>query len=175
MFRPTDKISVSPPDNFYFTDFDKNDKKEIIQVIYEAHNEIYSADDNSTEAWKSGYEKDEIQEAVNRRYDLFGQTNTLHISTLVKSNKNNEIAGVCIAGIYPDSPNYFSCIHQVSVRPQYRRRGIAESMMLNSINKVNSISPVVTLGVRVGNPAELLYNKVGFLGGPTSSTIHYIK
>ena len=46
-------------------------------------------------------------------------------------------------------------------------------MMLNSIDKANSISPVITLGVMVGNPAELLYRKIGFLRGPEYSELHY--
>ena len=160
----------------YYEDFyadhknENNDKQEIIQVIYEAH----SAGFNFTGLESDKYEKNEIQDAINRRYDLFTQTNTLHISTLAKHNESNEIAGVCIAGIYPDSPNKFSVAHQVSVRPQFRRRGIAEAMMLNSIDKASSVSPVITLGVTVGNPAELLYNKIGFLGGPKSSELHYI-
>jgi len=176
MFRPTEKISVNPPDNFYFAIPDDHDKQEIIQTIYEAHSACF----NLTGSESDRYEKDEVQEAINRRYNLFNQTNTLHISTLAKNNKNNEIAGVCIAGIYPDSTNdcsnlpKWSTIHQVSVRPQYRRQGIAESMLLHSINKAHSVSAFVSLGVTVGNPAELLYNKIGFLGGPKSSELHYI-
>ena len=166
MFRPTDKISVNPPDGFYFTVPDANDKKEIIQAVYEAHAAGYTST-----VWKP--DKNEIQSAINRRFVSFTQTNTLYMSTLAKHCENNEIAGVCIAGIYPDSANKFSTIHQVSVRPQFRRRGIAEAMMLNSIDKANSVSPVITLGVMVGNPAELLYNKIGFLGGPKSSELNY--
>ncbi|MCL2773145.1 MAG: GNAT family N-acetyltransferase [Oscillospiraceae bacterium] len=167
MLRPTEKISVKPPDNFYFTIPDENDKQEIIQTVYEAHAAGYTST-----VWQP--DKNEIKEAINRRYDSFTQTKTLYMSTLVKYNGSNEIAGVCIAGIYPDSMNNFSTIHQVSVRPQFRRLGIAESMMLNSINKASSVSPVITLGVMVGNPAELLYNKIGFFGGLKYSELSYM-
>ena len=37
MLRPTEKISVKSPDNFYFSIPNEKDKEEIIQVVYEAH------------------------------------------------------------------------------------------------------------------------------------------
>jgi len=167
MLRPTEKISANPPDNFYFAIPDENDKQEIIQAVYEAHS-------------SAGYitpeqpDKNEITEAINRRWDYFTQTDTLHVSTLVKNSKTNEIAGICMAGIYPPvTPNCFSIIHQVSVRPQFRRQKIAESMMLNSIDKASSISQVTMLNVVVGNPAELLYSKIGFIGRPIYYDLEY--
>jgi ribosomal protein S18 acetylase RimI-like enzyme len=167
MLRPTEKISVTPPDNFYFTIPDENDKQEIIQAVYEAHSAGYTSTVEKPD-------KNEIKKAINRRYVSFIQTESLYMSTLVKHKESNELAGVCIAGIYPDSANNFSTIHQVSVRPKYRRLGIAEAMMLNSIGKASSISPVITLGVMVGNPAELLYSKVGFVKGPEYSELEYM-
>ena len=110
MLRPTENIFVKPPDNFYFTIPNENDRQEIIQAVYEAHSAGYTSTVAPTN-------KDEIQNAINRRYDSFTQTNSLYMSTLVKSRESDEIAGVCIAGIYPDSANNFSTIHQVSVRP----------------------------------------------------------
>jgi ribosomal protein S18 acetylase RimI-like enzyme len=84
---------------------------------------------------------------------------------------------VCIAGIYPDSQAYstskFATIQQISVKPEYRRKGIAKAMMLRSINDASNISPAMTLGVLKNNPAEKLYNEVGFRTGDSYSELHY--
>lgn len=109
----------------------------------------------------------------NRRFISFSETNTLHLGTIVKTKDRNKIVGVCIAGIYPDSKNNFSTIYQVSVLPEYRRQGIAKAMILNSINHAHKVSPVIGLGVLVGNPAEILYQNLGFIKGPEYFRLEY--
>ena len=164
--RPTDKIHANLYSYFCFTTPSEDDKKEIIETIYEAHSVGYTSTVRETNRL-------EIEQAINRRFILFTQTNTLYMSTLVRNKEDNTIAGVCICGIYPDSPNSFSTIHQVSVRPQFQRQGIAKAMMLNSISIASDASPVTTLCVMIGNPAELLYKKIGFAAGPSYSDLIY--
>lgn len=166
MMCPTEKMYANLDNRFYFVTPSEDDKPEIIQAVYDAHSTGYTSTVRGTN-------KLEIEEAINRRFILFSQTNTLYMSTLARCKEDNTLAGVCIAGIYPDSPNNFSTIHQVSVRPQFRRQGIAEAMMLNSISIANDVSPVTTLGVMIGNPAESLYKKIGFTAGPRYSELKY--
>ena len=170
MIRPTEKCVPVLNDGFYFDSLTKTDKKEIINVIYEAH-----ADGYTSTIWKP--DMAEIETVVERRFDSFGQTNTLYMSNVVKSKESREIAGVCIAGVYHNSENYstscFATIHQVSVKPECRRKGIAKAMMLKSISDASNISPVITLGVSIGNPAEKLYKKIGFKAGPSYSELQY--
>lgn len=169
MHRPTAEYNIKPNDNFYFTIPTKIDKNEIIRVVYEAHLNEYT----STVYGKPDIS--DIEEAINRRFISFSQTNTLHFGTIVKTKDTNKIIAVCIAGIYPDSSNNFSTIHQVSVLPAYRKQGIAQAMIMNSINTAHMISPVIGLGVLVGNPAELLYQKLGFIAGPEYFSLTYAK
>jgi ribosomal protein S18 acetylase RimI-like enzyme len=164
MLRPTEKVATELTDKFYFAEPVDADRDEIVQAVFEAHSAGYTSTVHTPDL-------EEIWEAINRRYDLFTKTSSLHISTLVKCAGSNEIAGVCIAGIYPDSPNNFSTIHQVSVRPAFRRQGVAEAMMRNTIGKAHSISPAISLGVMLGNPAEMLYEKLGFRKGPGYSEL----
>jgi len=170
MIRPTEPCASVLHDDFYFDSLKETDEEEIIKVIYEAH----SAGHTST-VWKP--DMDEIKTAVERRFESFGQTNTLYMSNTAKNKKTREIAGVCIAGVYPGSKNYstsnFATIHQISVKPEYRRKGIAKNMMLKSINDASTMSPVITLGVLIGNPAEKLYMEIGFRPGPNYSELHY--
>ncbi|WP_312372518.1 GNAT family N-acetyltransferase [Lachnoclostridium sp.] len=166
MLRPTEQSDVGLKGNFYFTELLENDIPYIVQTVFTAHSTGYTSKSKTPD-------KEEIEKAINMRFQAFSQTKTLHLSTLVKSIDNHELVGVCIAGIYPDSPNNFSTIHQVSVLPEFRKRGIAESMMLRTINTAHTISPVITLGVMVGNPAEQLYNKLGFTSGPSYCNLIY--
>lgn len=168
MLRPTSVYNIKPKGNYYFTIPTENDMKEIIHVVYEAHLNGYTS---------IIYGKpviSDIEEAINRRFISFSQTNTLHFGTIAKSKDTNKIAAVCLAGIYPDSPNAFSTIHQVSVLPAHRRQGLAQAMILNSINSAHMTSPVIGLGVLAGNPAELLYQKLGFAAGPAYISLTYI-
>lgn len=48
-------------------------------------------------------------------------------------------------------------------------------MILNSINTAHMTSQVIGLGVLVGNPAELLYQKLGFFSGPAYFNLTYVK
>lgn len=169
MYRPTAEYNIKPNNDFYFTIPTEIDKNEIIRVVYEAHlngytSEVYGKPNIS-----------DIEEAINRRFISFSQTNTLHFGTIVKIKDANQIAAVCLAGIYPDSQNSFSTIHQVSVLPTYRKQGLAQAMILNSINTAYLTSQVIGLGVLVGNPAELLYQKLGFISGPAYFNLTYAK
>lgn len=173
MLRPTTEYNIKPNDNFYFTIPAESDKNEIIHVVYEAHLNGYT----STVYGKPCIS--DIEKEINRRFISFSQSNTLHFGTIVKVKDTNKIIAVCIAGIYPDSQNnsstkFFSTIHQVSVLPAYRKQGIAQAMIMNSINTAHVISPVIGLGVLVGNPAELLYQKLGFISGPSYFYLEYV-
>lgn len=169
MSRPTSEYNIKPNDNLYFTIPTEIDKNEIIHVVHEAHLNGY------TSTVYGNPDISDIQEAINRRFVSFSQTNSLHFGTIVKTKDTNKIAAVCIAGIYPDSPNDFSTIHQVSVLATHRRQGLAQAMILNSINTAHMTSPVIGLGVLVGNPAELLYQKLGFAAGPAYFNLTYTK
>jgi ribosomal protein S18 acetylase RimI-like enzyme len=99
------------------------------------------------------------------------------MSNTVKSKDSNKIIGVCIAGIYPDSETYstrnFATIHQVSVKPDYQRKGIAKAMMLKSISDASEVSPAMTLGVLTDSPAKKLYMEIGFRAGAIYYELHY--
>jgi len=88
---------------------------------------------------------------------------------VVKEKSTNRIVGVCIAGMYPDVPNSFSTIHQVAVHPVYQHKGIASAMIQHVVDAAHKRSPVIFLGVLIGNPAERLYRKLGFRRGPVYS------
>lgn len=159
MIRPTAKVNPILDAAFYFDVWKETDKNEIVSVVYEAHLHGY------TSTVEGPPDIDNVAETLERRYTAFAKTNSLGFSTIIKSRDTNEIAAVCITGIYPDSSNEFATIHQVSVLPKYRRKGLAQAMILNSVNLAYEKSPVITLGVLDGNPAKEIYSKLGFIAG----------
>lgn len=89
-----------------------------------------------------------------------------NLSIYVVNEQNQEIVGVCLAGISEKMPLGFAEIGELCVVPEYRNRGIAE-FMLNYVKvAANTKTEVVKLCVTVGNYAELLYQKAGFQAGP---------
>ena len=171
MMIPTESRTIVLNDDFYFDKMMKMDKEEIVNVIYEAH-----ATGDTSIVWEPDI--DEIETAVERRFESFSQTGTLYMSNIVKTKKHDEIVGVCIAGVYPDQENYstknFATIHQASVKPEYRRKGIAKAMIQKSINDAAAFSSVMTLGVLIGNQAEKLYKEIGFRPGASYSELCYM-
>jgi ribosomal protein S18 acetylase RimI-like enzyme len=168
MYRPTDILEIETGFSYDLVCPAENDIPEIVQVVYQAH-----VHDITARTYGEPVVSD-VEKAILRRFDAFSQTNTLHFGKVAKEKATQKIIGVCIAGIYPASPYNFSTIHQVSVLPAYRRQGIAENMMRAAISTAHSISPVIGLGVLAGNPAENLYQKLGFTPRPsfTYLTMH---
>ena len=159
MLRPTAHCEVQLSRDFYFDSVKSMDLECMAKAVYAAHLHGYTAS-------KAGApDLQEMKTAVDRRLRAFSQTGTLHYGTVVKERLTDDIAGICLAGIYPDALNDFSTIHQVSVLPAYRRQGLARAMICKAIQAAHERSPVVTLGVMVGNPAELLYRELGFVAG----------
>ena len=164
MARPTEKTVYNLATEYCFATPDKTEYDEIVKVVFESHVNGYASTMENLSIT-------DFYNEINRRFELFATTETLHFGTLVKRRDSKKIVGVCMAGIYPDSPNNFSTIHQVSVHPSFRRQGIAMAMMLRTIEKASELSPVITLGVMIGNPAEWLYEKIGFRKGASFSKL----
>lgn len=167
MCRPTDSYEAKRVDGFQLATPNMSNLPEIVQVVYNAHANGYTTKVYGARSIR------EVEEAIRRRYDLFTGTHTWNQSVVAKRIDTNEIAGVCIAGVYPDSPNHFATIHQISVLPEYSGRGLATAMMLRSIHLAHRVSPVIGLQVLIGNPAEDLYRKLGFAAGPCFSDMIY--
>ena len=167
MNRPTDILEKTPNPSYELFSPRETDIPEIVHVVYNSH-----VHDITAQTYGEHTISD-VEIAIKRRFVSFSQTNTLQLSIVAKEKITSKIVGVCMAGIYPDSTNNFSTIHQVSVLPHYRRQGIAEMMMIQTISIAHSVSPVMGLGVLVGNPAEYLYRKLGFIAQPSFTDLTF--
>ena len=169
MMRPTALMSPSLDPAYEFALPSECDRNEIIRVIYEAHLRGYTSTINGRPAIEY------VRYQTGRRFNAFAKTGTFDMGTIVLSRADRRIIAVCLAGIYPDSPNDFATVHQVSVHPDHRRRGVARAMLMNTISKAARRSPVITLGVLKGNPAMQLYESVGFIAGCEYGDYEYRK
>ncbi|WP_160042655.1 GNAT family N-acetyltransferase [Paenibacillus sp. USDA918EY] len=106
---------------------------------------------------------EKIMEDVSYLLQVYKHRN---LSIYIVNEQNQEIAGLCIAGISEKMPLAFAEIGEICVAPQYRNKRIAD-FMLNYIKETaNPYTEVVKLCVTVGNYAEMLYIKAGFQAGP---------
>lgn len=160
MHRPTCAMEAAPPEGFAFEPPRKDRLPQIAQAVWEAHHHGYTTQvfGESTVA--------ETEAALAYRFDIFAENDTLGFGVIARDSATGMVAGACIAGIYPDSTNRFSTIHQVAVRPAFQRRGLAGAMIRAAIGAAHPTSPVIGLQVVLGNPAERLYRALGFVPGP---------
>ena len=169
MMRPTAVMSPALDPAYKFAAPSECDRDEIIRIICESH----LSGHNSTINGRPAIEY--VRYQTGRRFNAFAQTGTFDMGTIVLSRTDRRIVAVCLAGIYPGSPNDFATIHQVSVHPGHRRRGVARAMLINTISNAAKRSPVITLGVLKGNPAMRLYESVGFAAGCEYGDYEYRK
>ena len=162
MCRPTERLQFSLGQEYAFRIPDaEKDIDEIASVI--------------ESGYKGGIDYDifgpsetgEAKKDVSYYFDAYQKTNTLYQSVSVTDVKANKIIGVCIAGRHPEeNSEIYSFISDLTVLPDYRRKGIAEFMLNYAISNAEQTSQLIGLCVTVGNYAENLYKHCGFLGGP---------
>jgi GNAT superfamily N-acetyltransferase len=161
MYRPTDYLVNELNRKFYYNIPDlKNNLDEMINVIYEGYK-------NGIDFASFGEESlDEIKKDILRFVKNFIKTNTLDQSTVIYLKKTDKIVAICFAGQNPKSPKWKSFIYDIVVLPEYRNNGIGEFMICKALAEANKTSQIMGLCVTVGNTAEILYRKLGFLSGP---------
>ncbi|TCZ69295.1 GNAT family N-acetyltransferase [Paenibacillus albiflavus] len=106
---------------------------------------------------------EKIMEDISYLLQVYKQRN---LSIYVVNEQNQEIVGLCIAGISDKMPLGFAEIGELCVVPHYRNKGIAEFMLNHIKEAANTHTELVKLCVTVGNYAEILYKKAGFQAGP---------
>lgn len=82
-------------------------------------------------------------------------------SALVLEKASGRIAAVCMVEIHKHLPT----IRFVAVAPNYQRCGLATKLLKTAINTLAADYDWVKLAVTEGNPAVIVYQKLGFLTG----------
>ncbi|ADL52677.1 GNAT family N-acetyltransferase [Clostridium cellulovorans] len=150
MIRPTEEFYLNWEENFNISSVAKEKALEISRLFYEAYSD--GIDD---------YAKQTVEEHLPQVEAFLNKelNSTLkNASVLVYDKNNNELIGVCFISLWDEWPE----ISNLVVKPSYRGTGLAENMIKRALSILKDEYPVLRLNVLVGNPAESLYNKLGF-------------
>ncbi len=154
MVRPTEILNISWDDNYYVTSPKREDELQIGKLLHEAF--------QNNEGLNFSYSVEEYTKWVKEYFD-----NNLNIellnkaSTLVYDKATKELVGVCYISMWQEWP----LISQIAVKPSYAGKGIATKMLKSALTVLSKEYPVIRLYVHIGNKAEELYHKLGFLSG----------
>lgn len=107
--------------------------------------------------------EEDVRKDTERLLQIYAPNNLSHY---LWDDQEQRIAGICIAGISATIPLGFAEIGEICVLPSYRNRRLGEYMLNEIKTKAHPYAPVVKLCVTVGNGAESLYRKAGFISGP---------
>ena len=90
-------------------------------------------------------------------------------STLVFDRDTGALVGACLTWL--DVEDAIAGIGWLAVSPSYQRRGLATRMLKRAMTVLSGKCPLVKVQVFVGNPAEALYYRLGFLPGVDRHTL----
>jgi GNAT superfamily N-acetyltransferase len=91
-------------------------------------------------------------------------TGTNEVSSLIYHG--DKLVGACLAGVDSNAVNGFAGIGELAVLPDYQGQGLGSFMLKTALNNAHPHAPAMKLVVTIGNPAESLYHRLGFLPGP---------
>lgn len=156
MVRPTDRFAVTPSPGFEIVLPEPGNAESITAMINQAfaggiHAEAYGP---------------LAAEDVAKWIENATATGTLNVSSLVYETTTHTLVGACLAGISLNAVNGFAFVSDMGVLPEYQNRGLGALMLLRALTQAHPHAPVMKLVVTIGNPAEALYRRLGFLPGP---------
>jgi ribosomal protein S18 acetylase RimI-like enzyme len=167
MIKPTDKYFIEFEEDIKVTNlteaFNEETVEKLAQFFCEAHKGSVDDRGASNEAVKSKLNM------LKYFFNLFDKNKTLDCSCFL--TVRDKIIGACIVGKDDEQPYGYAAIVDVAVLPQYRGRGLAGKMIDYSISKASKYSAAVYLGVTIGNDAQSLYVKKGFVSGITLTSL----
>ena len=158
MCRPTDVLNKELADNFICRPFDINkESEEIGNVLIKGYKGGICDEINGVATHKS---------AIDDMINVLSVYSHKNFSYIIVEKTTNKIVAVCLAGIGENYTFNYTEIADLCVLPEFREIGLAKYLIGRVITDSCGISPFVKLFVYVGNNAEYLYHKMGFISGP---------
>lgn len=88
-------------------------------------------------------------------------------SVAIMDEESDSLVAVCMVNEHKDLP----AIQFIAVAPDYRMHGLASNLLRRAITMLEPAYEWVKLVVTVGNPAEAIYHKMGFVAGDTLNSL----
>ncbi len=154
MIRPTEGFDIIWDDEYEIVPVTKESKRDISKLFVEA----FSATGESQDRTNCEKENESIQFYFDNNLE-----NSLvnKASTLIYEKKTNELIGACLISIWEEWPN----VYDIAVKPSFQKKGLAKNMLKRALTILKKEYPALRLFVTLGNDAEMVYHKMGFLAG----------
>ena len=151
MIRPTEEFEIIWSDEYKIVSARKENKNEIGELLAEA-----------VATGIEGKSKSEIESQIQYYSDENPENSLVNkASTLIYETKTNQLIGVCLISIWEKWPN----VYDIAVKPSFQKKGLAINMIKRALTILKEQYPVIRLFVTLGNDAEMVYHKMGFLSG----------
>lgn len=152
MIRPTEEFHVTWDCDYEIVSVTEDKKSDIAKLFAEA----FSNESKDGTSFEKENESVEFYFTKNLKNILVNKA-----STLIYEKKTNELVGACLISIWEDWPN----VYDIAVKPSFQKRGLAKNMLKRALTVLKESYPTLRLFVTLGNDAEMLYHRMGFLAG----------
>lgn len=157
MCRPADTFKTSLPKGFVCRPLVLDRLTEVGEVIFKSYQGGICEEINGVVTLNSAI--DDVKMVL----DVYSKTN---LSKIVCEENTDKIVAVCLAGVGENYVHGYAEIADLCVLPQYRNLGLGKYLIEQTLTDAYLVAPFVKLFVNVGNNAEYLYRKLGFISGP---------
>ncbi|MFE6078427.1 GNAT family N-acetyltransferase [Paenibacillus sp. NPDC057886] len=158
MIRPTEKLEHDLHADFISIKPKLVHLPSIVQVMNESYRG--GMDEGNLDTYRND---------VSYYFEHNRQDELLNASSVLVDKKTNEVVGFCLISMWEDMP----LVYDISVKPGFSNQGLGGYMLYKAISHLEGFSPTIRLFVTIGNKADYLYTKLGFLSGEESSHLVY--
>ena len=154
MIRPTEEFETIWNDEYKIVPVTKENRNEITELFIEAFSPTVK------NQGKSSFEQHNA--SIQYYFDNNLENSLVNkASTLIYEKKTNQLLAACLISIWEGWPN----VYDIAVKPSFQKKGLANNMLKRSLTILKEQYPVLRLFVTLGNDAEMVYHKMGFLAG----------
>lgn len=160
MMRPTEYFEVVWDDNLLIKIPGKIDIMKIAELLYES----FSINIDNYYAKKENGHAETLEDCVALVEDYFESVDEnilMEASTLIYDKKENKLIGACLISWVEGWP----LVYTIGVYESYRGKHLASNMLKKALTVLKSEYEVLRLFVTVGNAAQSIYYKLGFVPG----------
>ena len=149
MIRPTELFEIDWPNDIAIIQPDESRKSELSDLFVGAFGE-------------SGDAISKREASLDYYFEHVTKGSPLNkASTLLYDQTTHELVGACLISLWEEWPNVFD----LAVKPSHQNKGFGTKMIKRVLTELKDYYPVLRLFVTLGNDAEMLYHKMGFLAG----------
>ncbi len=161
MIGPIKKVSWGAPAGFVFRNPSENDSELTAKLFYNA---------NINETWHQPVTMEQFSWGSSLYFDKSKTNSISEASAICFEESTGKAVGACLISKDEGYPFVFD----LHVLKDYRRIGIASEMMKKAFSKMSDEHDYMRLFVVEGNPAEKLYEELGFIAGKTVFIMKYL-